>query len=258
MKRYILPPQSTDFNQLTIQEVDTPTPGFGEVLVKVRAVSLNYRDLLVAQTNHPTLTIFPVSDAAGEVVSVGPGVSSLKPGDAVAGLLCPDWLTGLPDATTRDRVRGGLVTPGVLGEYIAGAETSFVRIPAGQSFAEAATLPCAGVTAWHALSRGQGIRPGDHVVIQGTGGVSLFALQLAKAQGAIIILTSSQDTKLQRGQALGADHLINYTRTPDWEGEVLKITAGRGADRIIEVGGAGTSAKSSSRFKSVAGKMAAG
>ena len=243
MKQFILPPQSGSFEQLTLTDTPIPTPGKGEVLVRVRAVALNYRDLVYTTMKlpHPFL---PASDAAGEITATGEGVQQLKPGDRVLGLLSPDWISGPAQPHTRDNVRGGLITPGVLTEYIIGPEISFVKIPDSLSFEAAATLPCAGVTAWHALTKANPLQSGETVLIQGTGGVSLFALQLAKAKGAAVILTSSQDDKLTRGQSLGADHLINYKKTPNWEEEVLKITRGEGADRIIEVGGAATLEKS--------------
>jgi NADPH:quinone reductase-like Zn-dependent oxidoreductase len=180
----------------------------------------------------------PLSDGAGEVVSVGEGVTRFKPGDRVVGTFFQTPPAGPPSAKAAAL---GAPLDGMLAEEVVLYEDGVVHVPAGYSFEEAACLPCAGVTAWHALMRaGRAIRPGDTVVVLGTGGVSSFALQLARAAGATVIATSSSDEKLARARSLGASHGINYTTTPDWDEEVVRLTGGRGADCVVEVGGVGT------------------
>lgn len=219
-----------------------PVPGPGEVLMRIRAASLNFRDvLLVRGVYNPKqpLPVIPLSDAAGEVAAVGPGVRRFRPGDRVVNSFSPNWVAGPISA---EKLAGGLGSPtdGVLAEYRVFPESALVPTPPELSDIEAATLPCAGVTAWSAIVTLGQVKPGDLVVTQGTGGVSLFALQLAKLAGAQVIATSSSDEKLERARALGADHVINYRREPEWGRAVLKLTDGRGADHIIEVGGATT------------------
>lgn len=214
-----------------------PTAGPGEVLVRVRATSLNFRDLVILDGNYIVpvpLGRIPVSDAAGEVVSVGAGVTRLSVGDRVTNAFFPQWIDG-PFVGQYEGYSAEL--EGWLTDYRVVSADTLTRFADSLSFEEAATLPCAGVTAWTAL---KGIQPGDTVVTQGTGGVSLFALQLARARGARVIATTSSDAKAERLKALGADETINYKTRQDWAQGVRDLTGGRGADRVIEVGGPGT------------------
>jgi NADPH:quinone reductase-like Zn-dependent oxidoreductase len=232
-------------DELKITERPDPRPAFGQVLVKVHAVSLNFRDLMVVKGQYnPRLKMpmIPCSDAAGEVVAVGEGVTRVKPGERVCGIFMQGWLGGeISEAAARTALGGAI--DGVLAESVVLNQEGVVPIPGDLSFEEAATLPCAGVTAWHALvTRGQ-IKAGDTVLTLGTGGVSTFALQFGVASGARVIVTSSSDEKLARAKSLGAWETINYKTTPDWHERVRKIT-GVGADHVIEVGGAGTMMKS--------------
>ena len=239
MRRYELRGQGVD--ALSLVEHGEARPGPGQVLVRMRAASLNYRDLAVAdQVKRP---IVPLSDGAGEVIEVGPEVTRLAPGDRVAGAFFQEWVDGPFDPAMRRSALGG-GSDGVLAECVVLAEAGAVRIPDALSFEEAATLPCAGVTAWVGLMVHGGLRDGETVLAMGTGGVSIFALQLAKAFGARVILTSSRDDKLARGKELGADAVINYQRTPDWDARARQLTGGRGVDHVLEVGGAGTIARS--------------
>ena len=226
---------------LTLVERPEPRPGPEQVVVRMRAASLNYRDLKVAeQVKRPTV---PLSDGAGEVVEVGAAVTTLKPGDRVAGSFFQGWIDGPFDpAMGRSSLGGG--RDGVLAERVLLEAHGVVKLPDSFTFEEAATLPCAAVTAWVGLMVRGGLRAGETVLAMGTGGVSIFALQLAKAAGARVILTSSQDEKLARGKALGADEVVNYARTPDWDVQARALTGGRGVDHILEVGGAGTLARS--------------
>ncbi len=219
-----------------------PKPGPGQVLLRMRAWSLNYRDLMVAKgVYNPRLKLplIPLSDGVGEVVEVGSGVSRVKAGDRVAGAFMPGWVEGpLTDAKAKTALGGG--SDGLLAEYAVLPAEGVVHVPAHLSDEEAATLPCAAVTAWHALVSSGGIKAGDSVLIQGTGGVSLFALQFARLSGARVIATSSSDAKLARVIDMGASDGINYKTNPDWEKKVVELTAGAGVDHIVEVGGAGT------------------
>jgi NADPH:quinone reductase-like Zn-dependent oxidoreductase len=221
--------------------IDRPVPPIGptEVLVRMRAAALNYRDLLVidgAEGWKPNEARVPLSDGTGIVTAVGREVTRVQPGDRVAGIFLPRWLRGeLTTATYVDPL-GGATADGVLAECRAFDEQAVVRVPDHLTDAEAATLPVAAVTAWHALRRSP-IHAGDSVLIQGTGGVSLFALQFALAFGARPIVISSSDTKLQRAVALGAAATINYTRTPAWDQEALALTDGVGVDHVVEVVG---------------------
>jgi len=215
-----------------------PVAGPGEVVVRLRAASLNYLDLAVAGGHYPVprFPLVPVADGAGEVAAIGRDVTSVKVGDRVIPHFMPGWHGGRITPANVSQMRG-VTLPGSLAEFAAVDERGLVHLPDHLSFAEAATLPIVGTTAWRAM-RAANIRPGSVVVLLGTGGVSLFALQLAKAFGATVILTSGSDEKLERARALGADHIINYRATPDWENEILKLTEGRGADLVIEtVGG---------------------
>jgi NADPH:quinone reductase-like Zn-dependent oxidoreductase len=234
--------QSFGIDKLAFAELPQPRPGRGEVLVKVHAVSLNYRDLLMVRGNYnPKMAVprIPCSDGAGEVVEVGEEVTSTSPGQRVAGIFMQHWLDGPPTAETSRGALGGDVD-GMLAEYVVLQQIGVVTIPEHLSYTEAATLPCAGVTAWNALENAAQVKPGDVVVIQGTGGVSIFALQFAKMMGATVIGTSSSDEKLERAKAMGLDAGLNYRQSPDWAKWVLKQTGNRGADLIVEVGGAGT------------------
>ena len=217
-----------------------------EVRVKVRAVALNYRDLMVAQGSYPTSgegAVVPGSDAAGEIIEVGAGVKGFRVGDRVATTFFPEWEDGkvTPDKTAVTLGAGGT---GVLSEELVIGEDALVTVPAHLSYEEAATLTCAGVTAWNALFVQGALKAGDTVLLLGTGGVSIWALQLAKAAGVRTIITSSSDTKLERARALGADVLINYRKTPEWQEEVLRATDGNGVDLVLEVGGQDTLARS--------------
>jgi NADPH:quinone reductase-like Zn-dependent oxidoreductase len=218
----------------------------GMVLIKVHAVSLNYRDLMMVKgLYNPKMALprIPCSDGAGEVVAIGEGVGRVKVGDRVCGIFMQRWLDGPLTAEKSKTALGGDVD-GMLAEYVLLGQDGVVPFPEHLSYEEAATLPCAGMTAWNALhyagEPADPARPGDTVVIQGTGGVSIFALQFGKLLGARVIGTSSSDEKLARVQSLGLDAGFNYKQRPDWAKWVGEMTQGLGADRIIEVGGAGT------------------
>ena len=239
MRAYVVQ-EPFGLDALTLIERPDPQPGPGQVLVRMRAVSLNYRDLLVVKgVWRPAGPRIPVSDGAGEVVAVGDGVTRVKTGDRVAGIFYPGWIDG---EVTPDKLQapslGGSGADGTLAELVAFDEGAVVQVPEHLSDEEAATLPLAGVTAWHAIVRRSGVQEGDTVLVQGTGGVSLFALQLAHMAGARVIVTLSSDEKLRRARQLGAVDGINYKESPDWDARVLEITAGRGVDHVIEVVGA--------------------
>lgn len=222
-----------------------PEPGPGQVVVRVHAVSLNYRDHINLHNlaNRNVAQRIPASDGAGEIVAVGPDVTAWKPGDRVAGCLFQTWLSGRFDMRYHQQDLGGTID-GMLAEYVLLSAEGVVGIPPDYSYAEAATLPCAGLTTWTALFPRGGLQPGDTVLALGTGGVSIFSLQLATAAGAKVIVTSSRDDKLDRARQLGAWQVINYLTTPGWEREVWKLTERRGVDHVIEVGGPGTLEKS--------------
>jgi NADPH:quinone reductase-like Zn-dependent oxidoreductase len=226
---------------LAVSDRPDPAPGPGQVVVKTRAVSLNFRDLLMVKGDYNKklpLPMIPCSDCAGEVAAVGEGVTRVKPGDRVAGIFMQTWIEGdLTESKARSALGGAI--SGVLAESVVLHENGLVKIPGRFSFEEAATLPCAAVTAWHALITEGRLKPGDTVVTLGSGGVSLFALQFAKITGARVIATSSSDEKLSKLCGLGATDGINYKTTPDWDKRVRELT-GAGADHIVEVGGAGT------------------
>ncbi len=219
--------------------VDRPDPplGAGQVRVRMRAASLNYRDLKVAE--QATRTIVPLSDGAGDVVEVASGVTRVAPGDRVMGSFFQGWIDGPFDPAVRRTSLGG-GRDGVLAERVVLVERGVVPIPEGYSYGEAATLPCAALTAWVGLVEYGNLGAGETVLAMGTGGVSIFALQLAKALGARVILTSSHDDKLARGRALGADEVVNYVTTPAWDERARALTGGEGVDHLLEVGGAGT------------------
>lgn len=218
-------------------------PGVGEVLVKVNATSVNFHDTVnlggLIWGEWPRI---PMSDGAGSVVALGPDVEAFSLGDRVMGAFHPGWIDGPPTPEAKAELPGD-TADGWLQQYRVTSAAGLVRTPEHLSDIEAATLPCAGVTAWSALVEA-GIGPGDVVVTQGTGGVSLFAVQFAHALGATVILTSSSDDKLKVGSELGADHLINYRSTPEWAGEVKRLTDGRGADLVVDLGGPETLAHS--------------
>lgn len=219
---------------------DPGQPGPGQIRVKLQASSLNFHDFAVVSGLIPAEAgRIPMSDGAGVVEAVGEGVSQFKPGDQVVSIFFPDWIDGAPPASAFTRVPGDGID-GYACEAVVTPEHWFTRVPAGYSAAEAATLTCAGLTAWRALFVDNAIRPGSTVLVQGSGGVSVFALQLAKAAGARVIATSSSDAKLERLKALGADELINYKENPAWGIKALELTGGVGVDCVVEIGGAGT------------------
>ncbi len=229
-------------------EIEKPEPGPSEVLVRFHAASLNYRDVMVVSgTYNPRMKLpaIPLSDGAGEVVAVGRSVTKWKVGDRVMPIMVQRWYDGESSDETRKTAMGaGSQWNGVLREYGAFDEQSLVTVPAHLLFEEASTLPCAALTAWNALSVSGSVMPGDTVLTLGTGGVSVFAVQFAKMLGAKVIATSSSDEKLEKLKSIGADETINYRTRDDWDKAVLELTDKRGVDHIIEVGGAGTLAKS--------------
>lgn len=231
-------------DNLHLDSAPAPEPAPGEIKVRLRASSLNYHDYLVVKGMIPTDEgRIPMSDGAGEVVALGAGVREFAIGDRVISTFFPDWLSGEPTQAKLRAVPGDR-TDGYAREEVTAPATSFTKAPAHLSFEEAATLPCAGLTAWRALVTEGKIKPGDSVLVQGTGGVSIFALQFAKAFGCSVTATSSSDAKIERLKALGADHTINYKTTPEWGAEAVKLNGGQGIDHIIEIGGAGTFAQS--------------
>jgi NADPH:quinone reductase-like Zn-dependent oxidoreductase len=227
--------------QLRMAERDEPAAGPGQIVLAMRAASLNYRDLATVRghTVRHRLPLIPFSDGAGEVVAVGEGVTRFKLGDRACPLFFQSWLSGPVSAEQRSRPLGGPL-PGVLQERMVLSAEGASAFPEHLNWQEAATLPCAALTAWRAIAHEAPVGPGDTVLVQGTGGVSIFALQFAKARGASVIVTSSSDAKLERAKALGADHLINYRAVPEWGAQALELTGGRGVDVVVEVGGEGT------------------
>ncbi|MBI5260747.1 MAG: NAD(P)-dependent alcohol dehydrogenase [Bradyrhizobium sp.] len=226
---------------LTLVDKPVPTPGSGEVLVRLKAATLNYRDLLTIKGGYGSrqkFPLIPVSDGAGVVESVGPDVSAFSPGDRVIGSFFEDWISGEPtEAKMRTALGGGV--DGVLTQYRVFRARSLVRTPEHLSDIEAAALPCAGLTAWNAVVKLGNLKPGQTILTQGTGGVSIFALQFAKLCGARVIATSSSDAKIERLKMIGADVALNYKDTPDWGKRARELT-GRGVDLVVEVGGVGT------------------
>ena len=230
-------------DNLKVIEADNPSLNSDEVLLKVSASSLNYHDLMVALGLIPTEDKrVPLSDAAGEIVEIGNEVTKWKSGDHVMSMCFPNWVSGAPKYELLSFI--GDNQDGYATEYIAIPETALTKIPNNLNLKEAATLPCAGLTAWRALVDEGKLKAGESVLVQGTGGVSVFALQLAKTYGATVIATSSSEEKLEKLKALGADHLINYKTHPEWGKEVLKLTNNEGVDHVVEVGGAGTFSES--------------
>ncbi len=240
MKLWTIPAFGID--NLALQDVPIPEPAPGQVLVEVHACSLNYRDLMtVTGEYNPRLHLprVPLSDGAGVVHAVGEDVADLRRGDRVAGIFMQNWLDGAPTAAKYKGALGGDID-GMAAQYVALPAAGVVRVPEYLSFAEAATLPCAAVTAWSALHKAGGITTGSTVLIQGTGGVSVAALQLAKAMGARVLGTSSSDAKLARAGELGLDAGVNYRTRPDWDVWAQEQTGGAGVDLVVEVGGTGT------------------
>jgi len=230
-----------DFSRLQTREVPLPKPKFGEVAIRVRAASLNYRDLLTAQ-NPQIENRVPLSDGAGEIIEVGEGVADWKTGDRVCVNFFRDWVAGRFKNDFHEAALGGSVD-GMLSEVVVFPAHALVKIPEHFTFEEAATLPCAGLTAWCGLRRG-GFVAGDSVLLQGTGGVSIWGLQIVVASGGSALITSSSDEKLERARAMGASETINYKTSPNWEKEVWRLTGKRGVDHVLEVGGPQTLGKS--------------
>ena len=232
-------PASLD-NLTLVDLADPGDPGPGEIRVRLSASSLNFHDYAVVVGMIPAADgRIPMSDGAGTVEAVGEGVTQFKPGDTVVSIFFPDWIDGAPPATAFRGVPGDGID-GYAREVVVTPQHWFTRVPQGYSAADAATLTCAGLTAWRALFVDGVTQPGSTVLVQGSGGVSVFALQFAKAAGARVIATSSSDVKLERLKALGADELINYKEVPAWGAKALELTGGRGVDTVVEIGGAGT------------------
>lgn len=243
--------QQFGIDELALVDREIPIPQEKEVLVKFHAASLNYRDLMMVKgLYNPRLKmpLVPFSDGAGEVVAVGNSVTKFKIGDRVCPIFMQGWLDGEVEFKKARTTLGGDFD-GCLREFGTFNENGLVRIPQHLTYEEASTLPCAAVTAWHALAVSGKVKKDQFVLFQGTGGVSIFALQFAKIFGAKTIITSSSDEKLERAKELGADFLINYKNEPDWDKKVLEITEKRGVDHIVEVGGAGTLQKSINSVK---------
>jgi NADPH:quinone reductase-like Zn-dependent oxidoreductase len=244
-------------DELSAAEIETPVPAADQALVRLHAASLNYRDLMMIEGSYNPklrLPLVPFSDGAGEVIEVGSEVTRWKVGERVCPIFMQGWIDGELDFRKSRTTLGG-DTDGCLREYGTFHEDGLVRIPEHLSFEEAACLPCAGVTAWNALMDSGGLKKDDTVLCQGTGGVSVFALQFAKAAGAKILITSSSNEKLERAKQLGADHLINYREREDWDTVVLEMTDKRGVDHVIEIGGPGTLQRSMRAVK-IAGHIA--
>ncbi|MBX9696343.1 MAG: NAD(P)-dependent alcohol dehydrogenase [Cyanobacteria bacterium] len=235
-----------DHKSIACAEREVGKVGPYDVLVEMKAASLNFRDYMIsAGVYNPNfkLPLIPLSDGAGEVIEVGAEVTEFKPGDKVASCFFQDWVSGCQTEKSGRSALGGEID-GILQAHKIFPERGLVKIPDGYSFEEGATLPCAALTAWNSLFESGNVKPGESVLVMGSGGVSNFALQFAKAAGAYVYATSSSDEKLERLKKMGADYTINYKNTPDWDKEVLDATNGRGVDHIVEVGGAGTLDKS--------------
>ncbi|MEK0315478.1 zinc-dependent alcohol dehydrogenase family protein [Cohnella sp. 56] len=250
MKAYVI---QGGFGLEHVVQIDRPIPepGPGQALVRLRAVSLNSRDIGVIEGFYDpahTEGLTPVSDSVGEIVALGEGATRFKIGDRVSAIFAQSWIEGEPTQANWTSTLGSPLD-GLLAEYAVLPEAGLVRVPDYLTDAEAATLPCAAVTAWHAVVEEGQVRAGDTVVVQGTGGVSLFALQFAKLHGARVIVTSGSEEKLGRALALGADIGINYNKNADWDQAVLAHTQGLGADHIVDVGGAATLNRSVSALK---------
>lgn len=236
MKKIVVSAPSS-IDSLRLMEAPQPEAGPGEVLVRVRASSLNFHDYLVVSGVMPAEAgRVPLSDGSGEVVAVGAGVTGLQVGDHVVGTYFTDWLDGPPVAERVRRMRGEQVN-GFASEFVVGPASDFVKVPAGLTHEEAATLPCAGLTAWRALMVEGGVKPGDTVLVQGTGGVSMFALQFARMAGAEVIALTSSREKVERLLSLGARVVVNYRDEPQWGARVKALTDGQGVDHAVEVVG---------------------
>ena len=244
MQRYLLP-ESKQIDDIVISEVDMPKPKRGQALVRMHAASLNYRDLIIAVGRYrlpasKQVGVVPLSDGAGEVVEVGEDVTRVKSGDRVVNTFIPGLITGQATVDALGRLRGA-PNDGVLSEYALFEEQDLVVLPDSISYTAAACLPCAGVSAWNSLYCGpQPLLPGQTVLVLGTGGVAVLAVQLAHAGGARVIVTSSSDKKLKHVLKVGASAGINYQSHPQWQEEVLRLTGGRGVDQTVETGGPGT------------------
>jgi NADPH:quinone reductase-like Zn-dependent oxidoreductase len=246
MRAFQLPKGGAGIESLARVDLPEPKPLHRQVLVKVAACSLNFRDLGIVRGTYRMPVrdkIVPLSDGAGEVVEVGSGVTRVKAGDKVAGCFFQRWAGGEPSQTVQASALGGSID-GMLAEYAVLEEDGVVKVPQHLSLEEAATLPCAALTAWHAMVQHAKVMAGQTVLLQGTGGVSIFGLQFAHAMGLSSIITSSSDEKLTRAKALGATHTVNYKTTPEWDKAAVAFTGGRGVDHVVEVGGAGTLARS--------------
>ena len=240
-RQYIMEADSAGFS-LAMREVAVPELAEGEVLVRMRAVSLNRRDLTMLTGGYRVRDLdgrVPISDGAGEVMAVGPGVSEFMIGDRVAGTFFMNWDDGPATRESRSAARGG-EADGMLSEWVVAPQNSLVTIPAHLSFEEAATLPCAALTAWNGLFKHGNLQPGEFVLLEGTGGVSVFGLQFSAAAGARPIITSSSDAKLEKARELGAIGTVNYRSVPDWEVPVRRFTEDAGVDHVLEVGGNAT------------------
>ena len=234
--------QDFGIENLTLTERPDPQLGPGQIAIRVKATSLNYRDLMTVKYGGMrglNLPLIPLSDGAGEVVAVGEGVTRVKSGDRVAGIFFQSWLAGGPDTSRLAAALGGALD-GMLAELVVLHEDGVVKIPDYMTYEDAATLPCAAVTAWQSMVTLGNMKAGETILILGTGGVSIFALQFAKAAGLRTIITSSSDEKLERTKQLGASDVINYKTTPEWGKKVLELTDGVGVDQVLEVAGAGT------------------
>ncbi len=234
--------QEFGIDNLTLTDRPDPQPGHGQIAIRVRATSLNYRDLMTVKYGGMRglkLPLIPLSDGAGEVVATGEGVTRVKPGDRVAGIFFQNWLAGGPDASHGASALGGALD-GMWAELVVLHEDGVVKIPDYMTYEDAATLPCAAVTVWQSMVTLGNMKAGDTVLILGTGGVSIFALQFATAAGVRTIITSSSDEKLARATQLGASEVINYRTTQEWGKKVLELTDGIGVDQVVEVAGAGT------------------
>lgn len=246
-------------DKLKLDDVADPQPGSNEVLLRLRAASINYRDVMVVSgTYNPRMRLpaIPLSDGAGEVVAIGANVTKWKVGDRVMPIFAQRWFEGeSSEEKRRTSLGAGSQWQGVLREYGAFHDDSVVRIPEHLSFEQAATLPCAALTAWNALNVSGRIRSGETVLTLGTGGVSIFAIQFAKMAGARVIATSGSDSKIAKLSDLGADEVINYNADPDWDKTAIGLTGGRGVDHVIEVGGAGTLGRSINATR-IAGHLA--
>ena len=256
MRAYQLPKAGAGIESVAEVERPDPKPGHRQVLVKIKACSLNFRDLGIVRGSYRMPVrenVIPLSDGAGEVVEVGPGVTRVKAGDRVAGNFFQRWPGGESSADVHSSALGGSID-GMLADYAVLEEDGVVKIPRHLSLEEGATLPCAGVTVWHAMMEHAKLKAGDTILLQGTGGVSIFGLQFAHAMGIRAIITSSSDEKLAHAKKLGAAFGINYKTTPEWDKAAMEFTGGAGVDHVVEVGGAATLARSFDAIR-VGGKI---